>query len=1238
MKRIVCILLTLSLFASYSTKAQVKDSTVTAVYTDYKTYWTSNTTKNSTTLPDTSHNLLAFTFRGKTYSTGVNNAMLNTKLGSSNYSAQIYKALPVKNIEGQVVAGGATNLAFGLKNDGDSTKAAYKSPYPNIHIADVLTDGKNGLDLGTGVTNLPKGGHISFIIKNLTTRAVTDTVPDFIFTQIAEPTTNQPDTIFFFDKDNSLVGSKKLVYWNSVSKLGTYKLDLYTLTSGVSCNTSIMNGLFEQNGTRDIRMVAFLLSEFGIGTSNAGQIKGIQINPSGSSDQAFIAYNVNTVNLEVPVITAQPATQTFCSPEATSSVTFRVTASSNTLLTYQWKKDGEAIDGATSSSYTATGLTSADTANAYSVTVTNNIGSIASDNAYVKYIIAAQPASQYLATGNAASFNIQTPSATAWQWQKNGSNISGATSVSYAMSVVNYADSGSYKALVTYSGGTCTSNAAVLKTSIILYSKSTGNLNLPATWGVATDGSGSSPVNFTRDEHTFFVANRVAAETGADLTIAGRLDLSNGKVTITPGTTLTAGRITRLAQATGLSSTGVLVSSATSNLSVTGIATATYTGASDLYFDAIYDTIKNLTTSNHSVTLRSLLNITAGKNPGVLQVNSGTFTTSDALTLKSDINGTASIAQSAGTISGKITIERFIHARRAWRLIGAPVTLTNAPTINASWQEGATGSSANPNPGFGTHITYGAESDGFDQNPQKTFSVRVRNSSAAWVGIPATNKTLITDYPAYFIFIRGNRSYDILSTTNVTTPTTTILRVTGNVNQGIQAAKPIAASGLTLVANPYACPVSFASIVNSSSNLKKRIRVWDPTLAGAKGVGAWVILDGTSGTYKATPSSVSVSALLQAGQGFFVESSDGVNNGSMVINESAKDATGNTISSDRIGEADTDTSLAINLKLFNNDSTTAIADGVLFNFNTANNDSIDNNDATKMNNFGENLAIKESSLLSISDRTLPLAGDSLRLNFTSAKNASYQFEVVPSSMSNQLLSLYDKYLNTFSPISSTDTTRITFSVNTAVEASKASDRFTIVVLKSKMKPAATATVINVKAYAKDKAINVDFTTANQSNIAYYEVQKSVDGSSFSFAGTVATNSTGVYSFTDAKPSAGVNYYRVKSISKTGDILYSNSVAAQLAGVSATGASSIGVYPNPLTGTTFTLTLTNLAAGSYTLSVVNSNGAVQFSKGISHNGGTASQKISLNHTLAAGIYYIKVAAENGAAHVVKISAQ
>ncbi|MBE7174631.1 MAG: hypothetical protein INR73_28935, partial [Williamsia sp.] len=628
-------------------------------------------------------------------------------------------------------------------------------------------------------------------------------------------------------------------------------------------------------------------------------------------------------DVSLPSITTQPLTQFLCSPSSTSA-TFSVIASSLNLPLFQWYKNDAAITGATSASYTATGLTLADTANKYTVKLTNLLGSVISTAVSVKYIIISQPstATQTIATGNSYSFSgLKVSNILGMQWQKNGSPISGATASSYSIPVVNYADSGKYSALVTYSGGTCLSDVATLKTSIVLYSKSTGKLNQPGAWGVSLDGSGSSPLDFTRGEHTFIIANRSEAETGADLNIAGTLDVANVKMSISPNTTLQANKVTRSL------SVGSIVASSTASLIVGNGSSST--DQSDLYFDAANNTLKNLTINAKNVVLHTALNITSGKNYGVLQVPYGTFNTSDLLTLKSDSLGTAGIAKSAGTIVGKVTIEKWTHARRAWRLIGAPISDVNAPTINAAWQEGATSSKANPNPGYGTHITGGTEANGFDLSPTNNASLKYLSSTGVWTTLSNTNKTPVTQYPAYMLFVRGNRSYNITTTTNYTTPTTTVLRVKGNVYQGSLAAKAVTAKGYTTVINPYASPINFAKVISRSTNIKKRIRVWDPTLAGDKGVGGWVIIDGTTGTYRSTPPSSYVTSVLQAGQGFVIESANGTTDGSLALDEDDKDFTSSTISSDRIAGLTNDTSLEVNLKLFNEDSSSSIADGIL---------------------------------------------------------------------------------------------------------------------------------------------------------------------------------------------------------------------------------------------------------------------------------------------------------------------
>ncbi len=75
-----------------------------------------------------------------------------------------------------------------------------------------------------------------------------------------------------------------------------------------------------------------------------------------------------------PVVTTPPVAQTVT---VGGSVTFSVTASGSPAPTYQWRKDGVAISGATSASYTIAHPTTAD-AGSYDVVVTNGSGSVTS--------------------------------------------------------------------------------------------------------------------------------------------------------------------------------------------------------------------------------------------------------------------------------------------------------------------------------------------------------------------------------------------------------------------------------------------------------------------------------------------------------------------------------------------------------------------------------------------------------------------------------------------------------------------------------------------------------------------------------------------------------------------------------------------------------------------------------------------------------------------------------------------
>lgn len=84
--------------------------------------------------------------------------------------------------------------------------------------------------------------------------------------------------------------------------------------------------------------------------------------------------------------------------------------------------------------------------------------------------ITTQPLSQSICIGQPVIFSVIVSGSTpfTYQWGKNGSDISGATSSSYTINPVASGDAGSYTVVITNSCGTVTSNAAVLTTPATL--------------------------------------------------------------------------------------------------------------------------------------------------------------------------------------------------------------------------------------------------------------------------------------------------------------------------------------------------------------------------------------------------------------------------------------------------------------------------------------------------------------------------------------------------------------------------------------------------------------------------------------------------------------------------------------------------------------------------------------------------------------------------------------------------
>jgi Immunoglobulin domain/FG-GAP-like repeat len=237
-----------------------------------------------------------------------------------------------------------------------------------------------------------------------------------------------------------------------------------------------------------------------ITAANAGSYYATVKNSAGSASSDTAVLTVTTA--VAPSFTTQPAGKTVV---AGNPVTFTVAAKSTPSSTYQWKKNGVAISGATASSYTIAKV-STSSAGSYTVVATNSAGTATSSAAVLAVntvpVFTTQPASKSTTAGVsvtlvAAARGTPTPT---YRWKKNGVAISGATASSYTIS-----SAGSYTVVASNSAGAVTSNTATLSVTVapLITAQPTGgktiNMGSPFTLTAAASATGTVTYQWEKD-------------------------------------------------------------------------------------------------------------------------------------------------------------------------------------------------------------------------------------------------------------------------------------------------------------------------------------------------------------------------------------------------------------------------------------------------------------------------------------------------------------------------------------------------------------------------------------------------------------------------------------------------------------------------------------------------------------------------------------------------------------------
>ncbi len=312
-----------------------------------------------------------------------------------------------------------------------------------------------------------------------------------------------------------------------------------------------------------------------------------------------------------------------------------------------------------------------------------------------------------------------------------------------------------------------------------------------------------------------------------------------------------------------ISGTGTINGTTSSNLTITGTSgtlnfNQTTSGTTNV--------LKNLTISGSgTTTLGNTLNITAGAIAGTVIVGTGaTLATGGNLILKSDANGTASIGNSAGTITGNITVERYITANRKYRFLAAPVVGATA----ANWRNNGTNTA-----GIGTHITGGSVGNNFDQstlNAPSAFwynEVNAGNltdvgsgatSDPGWTAFADGNTEALTNGKGFRIFVRGDRTISL--TGSIPTANNTTLSVTGSypgasVSIATTKTNSNTNSGFNLVGNPYPATIDW-NAVTKGANISATYSTFNPTS------NSYVMWNGLTGD---------ATRYIASGQAFFVQ-------------------------------------------------------------------------------------------------------------------------------------------------------------------------------------------------------------------------------------------------------------------------------------------------------------------------------------------------------------------------------
>lgn len=409
--------------------------------------------------------------------------------------------------------------------------------------------------------------------------------------------------------------------------------------------------------------------------------------------------------------------------------------------------------------------------------------------------------------------------------------------------------------------------------------------------------------------------------------------------------------------------------------------------------------------ANKNLTISGTGTLTVGPT-GVLTVAGTVNLNGKDVMLKSDATGTGSIGQVTGSLLGatNVTIERYIPAKRAWRMLSAPLKGTSNNGIAANWQ-----GVANEGLLLFSPTTYNSQTmTGYTTGGN---APNIWRYAAGWQAIPnLTTESLYgaaaTDTKPFLVFVTGPQG----SANIGAGATATTLKPKGELVTGAVNYSGLSTGVFQVMANPYASAIDPVALAASNPNFK--FWMLDPSLGS---LGGYVTYDGTNWTPVAP---VGNARNIQSGQGFFVRSASGT---AFTLQESHKVSGSSTNWFERNGSGVmTEDADKIRILLYKPDeSGWKLADGILAVNQASGNNALDEADTNKISNFNESLMFRNgTSNLAIEYRGLPELGDTQQIRMTGTTEVGYQLEVIVENYTNSGLqpALEDTLAGTVTPV------------------------------------------------------------------------------------------------------------------------------------------------------------------------------------------------------------------------------